>query len=54
LHRQLQARSGDAHLAEHALMEALGEELYTAQRSGQSPDEKRYLARARRHLEAPS
>jgi hypothetical protein len=49
LHRQLQAR-GDAHLAEHALMEALGEELYTAQRSGQAPDEARYLARARSRL----
>jgi hypothetical protein len=54
LHRQLQARYGDVHLAEHALMEALGEELYTAQRSGQSPDEKQYLARARRLLAAPS
>jgi hypothetical protein len=54
LHRQLQARYGEAHLAEHALMEALGEELFTAQRSGQAPDEKQYLTRARRHLAAPS
>ncbi|HSZ07038.1 MAG TPA: DUF1841 family protein [Steroidobacteraceae bacterium] len=54
LHRQLQARYGEAHLAEHALMEALGEELFTAQRSGQPPDEKQYLTRARRHLAAPS
>jgi hypothetical protein len=52
LHRQLQARYGDAHFAEHALMEALGEELYTAQRSGQAPDEQRYLARARDRLAA--
>jgi Domain of unknown function (DUF1841) len=50
LHRQLQARLGDAHLAEHALMEALGEELYVAQRSGQAPDEQQYLARARNRL----
>jgi hypothetical protein len=50
LHRQLQALYGDTHPAEHALMEALGEELYAAQRSGQSPDEKRYLARARNRL----
>ena len=50
LHRQLQARYGDPHSAEHALMEALGEELYAAQRSGQAPDEKQYLARARNRL----
>src|SRR3984893_15693338 len=50
LHRQLQGLYGDTHPAEHALMEALGEELYAAQRSGQSPDEKQYLARARNRL----
>ena len=47
LERQLQARYGDAHLAEHALMEALGEELWMAQREGRAPDEKQYLALAR-------
>jgi len=52
LHGQLQARFGHAHLAEHALMEALGEELYAAQRSGQAPDEKQYLVRARNRLAA--
>jgi hypothetical protein len=50
LHRQLQARFGESHLAEHALMEALGEELYVAQRNGRAPDEQRYLARARGRL----
>ena len=50
LHRQLQGLYGDAHHAEHALMEALGEELYAAQRNGQAPDEKQYLARARNRL----
>jgi cell division FtsZ-interacting protein ZapD len=50
LHRQLQGPYGDAHAAEHALMEALGEELYAAQRSGQAPDEKQYLSRARKRL----
>jgi hypothetical protein len=50
LHRQLQAHHGDGHLAEHILMEALGEELYTAQRSGQGPDEQRYMERARDRL----
>jgi hypothetical protein len=52
LHRQLQAQYGDFHLAEHALMEALGEELYLAQRNGNAPDEKQYLARARNRLAA--
>ena len=52
LHGQLLAQYGDAHLAEHALMEALGEELYAAQRSGQAPDEKQYLVRARNRLAA--
>jgi hypothetical protein len=50
LHRQLQAQYGEPHLAEHALMEALGEELYLAQRNAIAPDEKRYLARARDRL----
>jgi Domain of unknown function (DUF1841) len=50
LQRQLQARYGDAHLAEHALMEALGEELWVAQREGRAPDERRYLALARNRL----
>jgi Domain of unknown function (DUF1841) len=47
LHRQLQARCADPHLAEHILMEALGEELWSAQRDGRAPDENRYLALAR-------
>jgi len=50
LYRQLQARHGDLHRAEHALMEALGETLWNAQRSGRPPDETQYLALARRHL----
>jgi len=54
LHRQLQARLGDAHLAEHALMEALGDELHEAQRNGQAPDEQQYLARAWGRLAAES
>jgi hypothetical protein len=51
LHRQLQIRHGDLHRAEHALMEALGETLWQAQRAGRPPDEGHYLARVRRHLE---
>jgi hypothetical protein len=50
LQRQLQARHGDAHIAEHALMEALGEELWVAQRDGRAPDEGQYLALARNRL----
>lgn len=50
LQGQLQKQYGDAHIAEHALMEALAEELYGAQSIGQAPDEKRYLARARNRL----
>ena len=51
LHRLLHARHGDLHRAEHALMEALGEALWQAQRAGRPPDEGYYLALARRHLE---
>jgi hypothetical protein len=51
LHRQLQARHGDLHRAEHMLMEALGETLWQAQRAGRPPDEAQYLALARRGLE---
>jgi Domain of unknown function (DUF1841) len=50
LHRQLQARYGDSHGAEHILMEALGETLWQAQRSGLPPDETQYLALARNRL----
>jgi hypothetical protein len=50
LHRQLQARYGDSHGADHALMEALGETLWQAQRNGLPPDEAQYLALARNRL----
>jgi hypothetical protein len=53
LHRRLQARYGDAHRAEHVLMDALAETLTEAQRSGRAPDETRYLQIARRSLENP-
>ena len=41
------ARVGDAHRAEHVLMESLAETLWEAQRAGRPPDEVRYLALAR-------
>jgi hypothetical protein len=50
--RELQTRLGDPHAAEHALMESLGEELWTAQREGRVPDEQRYLQLARARLGA--
>jgi hypothetical protein len=50
--RRLQAHYGDAHRAEHVLMEALGEELWTAQRDGRAPDERQYLDLARKRLSA--
>ena len=51
LHGLLQARYGDLHRAEHALMEALGETLWQAQRAGRPPDEGYYLALARGRLD---
>jgi hypothetical protein len=48
LHQQLQSRLGDPHAAEHALMEALAEVLWQANRDGRAPDEQQYLALARR------
>lgn len=50
---QLQGRHGNLHTAEHALMEALQEALWRAQRAGTPPDEAFYLSRARRHLGDP-
>jgi hypothetical protein len=47
---QLALRLRDSHDAEHAMMEALGETLWEAQRSGGPPDEARYLFLARRRL----
>jgi hypothetical protein len=52
LHHQIQARFGDAHMAEHVLMESLGEELWRAQRDGRPPDENRYMALAKDRLAA--
>jgi hypothetical protein len=49
--QSLQSRLGDWHSAEHALMEALAETLWQAQRAGTPPDEGRYLTLARQRLE---
>jgi len=50
LFESLTARLGDAHEAEHALMESLAETLWEAQRGGRAPDEGRYLELARGRL----
>jgi hypothetical protein len=50
LQRQLLAAQGDPHQAEHALMEALGETLWQAQRAGRAPDETQYLNLVRERL----
>jgi Domain of unknown function (DUF1841) len=50
LHRELAAKWGDVHRAEHVLMQALGETLWQAQRANRTPDEQHYLALARAQL----
>lgn len=48
IHRELAARAGDAHEAEHRMLEPLAEVLWAAQRAGTPPDEQDYLERLRR------
>lgn len=43
VHRELSRRFGDAHEAEHRMLEKLGEALWLSQRSGRPPDEAAYL-----------
>lgn len=50
VHRSLAARLGDVHEAEHAMIERLGEALWSAQRAGLPPDEAQYLESLRRLL----
>ena len=45
VHRALTTRFGEAHAAEHAMLEPLAETLWDAQRAGRMPDEQRYLER---------
>lgn len=47
VHARLAARLGDAHEAEHRMIEVLAETLWEAQRAGRAPDEQRYLERLR-------
>ncbi|MCB1758790.1 MAG: DUF1841 family protein [Gammaproteobacteria bacterium] len=48
LYRQLTLRLGDAHGAEHQIMECLGQMLWEAQRDNRMPDEQAYLECVRR------
>jgi len=43
IHQKLATRRGDAHQAEHEMMECLAEMMWQAQRSGSAPDEQVYL-----------
>jgi len=47
IHQKLAVKLGDAHTAEHAMLEPLAETIWEAQRSGILPDEQRYLERLR-------
>lgn len=47
IHQHLSRRFGDAHAAEHAILERLAETLWDAQRAGTPPDEQRYLEKLR-------
>jgi len=42
VHRELTQRLGSTHAAEHAMLEALAETLWEAQRDRRAPDEQRY------------
>ena len=48
VYRQITAGVGDAHEAEHRMMECLGLSLWEAQRAGGLPDERAYLECLRR------
>jgi hypothetical protein len=48
VHRSLCERAGDAHQAEHRMIECLGAALWQSQRSGLPPDEAGYLESLRR------
>jgi Domain of unknown function (DUF1841) len=47
IHRNLSARLGNAHAAEHTMLEALAEALWEAQRANRAPDEQAYLEKLR-------
>ena len=48
VYRSIVARRGDAHAAEHDMIECLAEALWEAQRQNRPPDEAAYLERLRK------
>ena len=48
IHETLSKRMGDAHAAEHAMLEPLAETLWEAQRNGRVPNELAYLEKLRK------
>jgi len=47
IHQRLATKLGDAHAAEHAMLEPLAEALWEAQRANRMPDEQAYLEKLR-------
>lgn len=45
IHTTLAAKAGDAHVAEHQMIECLAETLWEAQNQNGAPDERKYLER---------
>lgn len=50
IHRRLAMKLGDAHAAEHSMLEPLAEALWEAQRANRMPDEQAYLEKLRKLL----
>jgi hypothetical protein len=48
IHNALLSKHTDAHSAEHAMIEALAEALWDAQRNNRAPDETQYIVRLKR------
>lgn len=48
IYQALAAQAGDAHAAEHGMIECLAETLWEAQRDNRPPDEQKYLDRLQR------
>ena len=51
LYQRLCVRTGDAHVAEHELMECLAEMIWESQRAQRLPDQQAYLACVRKRLQ---
>jgi hypothetical protein len=51
LHHRLCARTGDAHEAEHELMECLAEMIWESQRAQRPPDQQAYLGCVQKRLQ---